>query len=199
MTKTRDVDPDTSVSEPPRERPVWLYFLIIGIIAVVVWGVFDSRFGQNPRLVESPLIGQPLPEMTLEYLEQDGSLDFADLKGQALVINFWASWCFPCRFEHPVLNAGSADYADDGVHFVGIVYQDRREQAMGFLDEFGRGTNYSYVMDSDSRAIVELGVFGVPETYFVDKEGIIRGRFQGEIDTAELDSGIAKALAPPAP
>ena len=194
---------ERSVIEPgvpaEKERPVWLYFLVIGIAALVMYGVFSDRFGQNPRLVESPLIGQPLPEMTLEYLEQDGSLDFADLKGQALVINFWASWCFPCRAEHPVLNTGSAAYADEGVHFVGIVYQDRREKAVGFLDEFGRGTNYSYVMDGDSRAIIELGVFGVPETYFVDKDGIIRDRHQGEIDAAELASGIAKALAPLTP
>ena len=189
--------PDAAPTD--KQRPIWLYFLIIGIIAVVTGGVFYSRFGQNPRLVDSPLIGQPLPALTLEYLEQDGSLDFADLKGQALVINFWASWCFPCRIEHPALNAAAADYADEGVHFVGIVYQDRRETASGFLDEFGRGTNYSYVMDDGSRAIVELGVFGVPETYFVDKDGIIRGRHQGEVDPAILATNIAEALAPLTP
>jgi cytochrome c biogenesis protein CcmG/thiol:disulfide interchange protein DsbE len=171
-------------------RRVWVYYAAIGVLAIVVFAVFTSRFGDDPRMVESPLIGQPLPELTLEYLEQEGSLNFADLKGRALVINFWASWCFPCRSEHPFLNAAAAKYEDQGVHFVGIVYQDSRERASGFLDEFGRGTNYSYVMDTDSRTIIELGVFGVPETYFVDKNGIIRGRFQGAVDAAVLAESI---------
>ncbi|MFC2177067.1 TlpA family protein disulfide reductase [Actinomycetota bacterium] len=193
MIDAPDVEPTQ------KESKVWLYFLVIGIAAVIVGGVFYSRFGEDPRMVDSPLIGEPLPALTLEYLEQEGSLDFADLKGQALVINFWASWCFPCRAEHPALNAASASYEDEGVHFVGISYQDRRDPAVAFLDEFGRGTNYSYVMDTDSRTIIELGVFGVPETYFVDKDGIIRGRHQGAVDPAVLAENIEEALSPLTP
>jgi cytochrome c biogenesis protein CcmG/thiol:disulfide interchange protein DsbE len=132
------------------------------------------------------LIGQAFPEMTLDYLEEEGSLDFGDLQGEILVVNLWASWCFPCRAEHPVLTAASEVYQDRGVHFIGIVYQDRESAAIGFLDQFGRGVNYSYVMDPDSRATVELGVFGIPETYFVDREGIIRGKVQGEVSPSLL-------------
>ncbi len=183
----------------PKARPVWLYYTIIGVAAIIVFGVFASRFGEDPRMNESPLIGQPLPQFTLDYLEQDGSLNFDELEGKALVINFWASWCIPCRSEHPALNAASAGYEDQGVHFIGIVYQDSRDRAIGFLDQFGRATNYSYVMDSDSRTIIELGVFGVPETYFVDKDGIIRSRYQGGIDLATLESHIQEALTPLTP
>ena len=114
------------------------------------------------------------------------------------MINFWASWCFPCRLEHPALTAGAEQYEDEGVHFVGISYQDRRDPAIDFLDEFGRGTNYSYVMDTGSRTIVELGVFGVPETYFVDADGIIRGRIQGEVNYDSLSEAIDEMLAGPA-
>jgi cytochrome c biogenesis protein CcmG/thiol:disulfide interchange protein DsbE len=184
---------------PPKRRPLWLYYSIIGVAAIIVFGVFASRFGEDPRITDSPLVGKPLPPLTLEYLEQDGSLDFADLKGQALVINFWASWCFPCRAEHPALTEAAVAYADEGVHFVGIVYQDTRNNASGFLDQFGRGTNYSYVMDNDSRTIIDLGVFGVPETYFVDKNGIIRSRYQGAVDPAILKTHIEEALAPLTP
>ena len=204
MTENRDVDPSEGPMSittgvpggSPKARPVWLYYTIIGVAAIIVFGVFASRFGENPRITESPLIGKPLPQFALEYLEQDGSLDLADLEGKALVINFWASWCIPCRSEHPALNAASAGYEDDGVHFIGIVYQDRRETAIGFLDQFGRGTNYSYVMDTDSRTIIDLGVFGVPETYFVDKDGIIRSRYQGGVDPAILEMHIEEALTP---
>lgn len=184
---------------PPKRRPVWLYYTVLGVSAIIVFGVFASRFGENPRINESPLIGKPLPQFTLEYLEGEGSLNSADLRGQALVINFWASWCIPCRSEHPALNAAAAGYADEDVHFVGIVYQDRREQAVGFLDQFGRGTNYSYVMDDDSRTIIDLGVFGVPETYFVDKDGIIRSRYQGAVNSAILQEHIEEALTPLTP
>jgi len=208
MTKARiDETPAAAESHPSevlgavekKQRRVWLYYVAIFVVAIVVLWVFAGRFGDDPRMVESPLIGQPLPELTLEYLEQDGSLNFADLKGRALVINFWASWCFPCRAEHPALNAAAAMYEDQGVHFIGISYQDRKEAAVGFLDEFGRGTNYSYVMDTDSRTIVELGVFGVPETYFVDKNGVIRGRHQGAVDPVVLAENIEEALTPLAP
>ncbi|MBT8197263.1 MAG: redoxin domain-containing protein [Acidimicrobiia bacterium] len=157
--------------------------------------VFNGRFGQDPRLVDSPLIGQAFPEMTLDYLEEEGSLDFDDLRGEILVVNLWASWCFPCRAEHPVLTAASEVYQDRGVHFIGIVYQDRESAAIGFLDQFGRGVNYSYVMDPDSRATVELGVFGIPETYFVDREGIIRGKVQGEVSPSLLLATIDDLIA----
>jgi cytochrome c biogenesis protein CcmG/thiol:disulfide interchange protein DsbE len=81
------------------------------------------------------------------------------------------------------------------VHFVGIVYQDKPEQASAFLDEFGRGTNYSYVVDPESRATVELGVFGVPETYIIDGNGIIQGKIAGEVNAAVLSRALDQVLA----
>ena len=202
MTETTDVtDPADIPSEPSpggRRSGGTRRWLAIGGILVVVGlmaYVFNGRFGQDPRLVDSPLIGQAFPAMTLDYLEEEGSLNFDDLRGEILVVNLWASWCFPCRAEHPVLTAASEVYEDRGVHFIGIVYQDRESAAIGFLDQFGRGVNYSYVMDPDSRATVELGVFGIPETYFVDREGIIRGKVQGEISPSLLLKTIDDLIA----
>jgi len=170
---------------------------IVGILAMVglLVYVFNSRFGQDPRLVDSPLIGQPVSDMTFDYLEQDGTFSFADQRGTVLVVNFFASWCFPCRSEHDDLTGTAAAYSDRGVHFVGIVYQDEPEQASGFLDEFGRGTNYSYVVDPESRAIVELGVFGVPETYIIDANGIIQGKIAGEVNATVLSRALDQVLA----
>ncbi len=115
------------------------------------------------------------------------------------MINFWASWCPPCRIEHPILTAASGSYEDDGVHFVGVLYQDRSEPAIEFLDEFGRGANYSYVIDPESRATVEMGVFGVPETFFVDADGIVRARVQGEVTSSVVVATLDEILAADSP
>ena len=168
--------------------------LIVLAVGLLAW-VFSGRFGQDPRLVDSPLVGGPLPDLTLPYLEAEGSLTFSELEGNIAVINVWASWCVPCRIEHPALTAASAAYADRGVQFVGLLYQDRSAPAVAFLDEMGRGENYSYVIDADSRATVELGVFGVPETYFVDADGIVRGKVQGQVNPVVLVQTIEDLLA----
>lgn len=178
-----------------QHRKTWVRVAgIVATVALVAW-VFGGRFGTDPRLVDSPLIGQPIPDLTLNYLEQEGALTFSDLKGQILVVNFWASWCFPCRLEHPALTSAASAYADQGVHFIGISYQDKAAAATKFLDELGRGVNYSYVVDDDSRATVELGVFGVPETFFVDANGIIQGRVQGQVTAVILGNAIEDLLA----
>ena len=90
---------------------------------------------------------------------------------------------------------GRARRPDEHSHVLGIVYQDEPEQASAFLDEFGRGTNYSYVIDPDSRAIIELGVFGVPETYIIDADGIIQGKIAGEVNGAVLQRALDQVLA----
>ena len=167
---------------------------ILAVVALLVW-VFNGRFGQDPRLVDSPLIGKPVSNLTFEYLEQDGTFSLADQKGTVLVVNFFASWCIPCRAEHDDLTSTAAAYADRGVHFLGIVYQDKPTQATGFLDQFGRGTNYSYVVDPGSRAIVELGVFGVPETYIIDAAGLIKWKHAGAVDSFSLQTALEQVLA----
>ncbi len=187
----------------------WLWIslvaIFVGVGALVI--VFSSRFGVDPRLVDSPLIGQPVPPLPLEVMEQGGSTGLpaddgiwedalADLRGDVLVINFWASWCFPCRGEHPALTAVARDYADRGVSLVGVVYQDEPAEAAAFLDDLGwGGDNYRYVLDPKSRGAVEYGVFGVPETYFVDSEGIIVGKIQGAVNSFSLRSVLDQILA----
>ena len=188
------IDPAETAAARRIPRGVLPIAGILAMVALLVY-VFNGRFGQDPRLVDSPLVGQPVSDLTFDYLEQDGMFSFADQRGTVLVVNFFASWCFPCRLEHDDLISTSAAYADRGVHFLGIVYQDKPEQASAFLDEFGRGSNYSYVVDPQSRAIVELGVFGVPETYIIDAAGIIQGKIAGEVNGAVLQRALDQVLA----
>ncbi len=161
----------------------------VSLVAVVLAVVFSTRFGADPRLSPSPLIGNPVPDVTLDLVESDDSLRLRDLDGQILVVNFWAPWCVPCRAEHADLLALAAGFEDLGVSIVGAVYQSRQDDVVAFLDELGRG--YAVGMDDRSRAAIGFGVRGVPETYFVDRDGTVVAKITGPISlalaTATLD------------
>ncbi len=185
MTRFDDVD------DQPRSKIPWILggvFLIMIVAGVALW----SRFGEDPGLVASPLIGEPVPPLTLPYLEGQGQVDLA-AAGGVTVVNFWASWCLPCRTEHPGLLQTAAFYEDSGVRLVGILYQDRTGSAVEFLDDLGRG--YEYVVDDRSRAAIEFGVFGIPETFFVDATGTVVGKISGEADQALLRATLDAILA----
>ena len=184
---------DTVPERPDRRRlRTWLVTGGIAVVLGLLLVVFATRFGKDPRLVESPLIGESVAAMRLDYLDGTGAVSFDELRGQVVVVNFWASWCVPCRSEHAYLTAGQAAYRDRGVQFVGIVFQDSVGAAGRFLDELGWGDGYLYVLDPGSRAAVEFGVYGVPETFFVDREGRIVDKIAGPVDSA----GLAAALDP---
>ena len=196
----------TGVARSKKWLWISLVAIFVGVGALVI--VFSSRFGVDPRLVDSPLVGQPVPPLTLEVLEQGRSSGLsadedvewpdalADLRGSVLVINFWASWCFPCRGEHPALTAVARDYEDRGVRMVGVAYDDAVADAVDFLDQLGwGGANYRYVLDPNLRGAVEYGVFGIPETYFVNADGIIVGKIQGAVTSSSLRSVLEQILA----
>lgn len=157
--------------------------------------VLASRFGTDPQLVASPLIGQPAPDLTLPRLDSGENMSFVGSDESIVVVNFWASWCVACRSEHDDLLAAAASFKDHGVRFVGVVYQDEPDSAAGFLDELGWGENYDYVIDPGSRAAIAFGVFGVPETFFIDRDGIIVGKITGESDALLLGNTIDQILA----
>jgi cytochrome c biogenesis protein CcmG/thiol:disulfide interchange protein DsbE len=165
----------------------------VGVVVLILAVVFSSRFGNDPQLSASPLIGQPAPELTLPYLEFDDELDFADLDGDIAVVNFWASWCLACRTEHEALTSAAAAYEELGVTFVGVDVQDTPGNALDFLDEFGRGEPYAYVEDDRSRASLEYGVLGVPETFFIDRDGTIVAKVSGPVN-ASLLAGTLDAI-----
>jgi len=173
--------------EPPippnlrRHRPGWAIRWSFGVLFVVVVGfgaIFASRFGIDPSLVQSPLLGKPAPTFEAPYLEKEGVLKSETLTGQIVVLNFWASWCVACRAEHDDLVRASQAYEDKGVVFIGVDFQDTRDDAIAFLDEMGRA--YDNVVDDGSRVAIEYGVYGIPETFFIDADGIVQAKIVGE-------------------
>lgn len=166
--------------------------VVAGSLVLAV--ILGSRFGRDPSFIASPLIGRPAPELTLPYLTDTGDFSLRQLDGKVVVVNFWASWCVPCRAEHPDLVATADAFEDSGVRFVGVLYQDDAEPAIDFLDELGWGNNYVYVVDPGSRAAIAFGVFGVPETFFIDAEGLIVAKIIGQTDAILLGSTLDQIL-----
>lgn len=174
-----------------RLLPFWIV-VAVGLVVVVLGVVFSRRFGTDPTLTASPLIGQPAPAITLPLLEDDGEFDLASLDGDVAVVNFWASWCLACRTEHDALATAAAQYDDLGVTFVGAMVQDQPSNGSRFLDELGRSEQTIYVDDDRSRLSLEFGLLGVPETFFIDRDGTIVAKVSGPVDynllTATLDA-----------
>jgi len=189
--KTPDPEQNEASWEDPddtrRSAAFWIT-TVAGVLAIAaLLLVFAGAFNRNPRQPGNiPLQGAELTGMELPLLDGSGTFAFDDLRGQVLVVNFFASYCVPCRAEHTELLYVSDLYRDRGVQFVGIVYQDTTEAASQFLDALGWGDGYIYVQDPGSRAIVEFGVFGVPETYFIDADGIIVHKEYGAVDRDDL-------------
>ena len=188
-----------TIESPPREAQprssVLFWAMIAGIIVVLVAGViFVQRFGSDPGLVASPLIGQPAPDVELRTLDNREPVQLADLYGPVSVVNFWASWCTGCRQEHGPLANSAAATEDLGVSFIGINYQDSDARATAFLDVLGRAPNTAYVVDDASRAALEFGVLGLPETFFIDQQGVIVGKVSGPLTQELLDSTLTRIL-----
>jgi cytochrome c biogenesis protein CcmG/thiol:disulfide interchange protein DsbE len=125
----------------------------------------------KPQEVPSPLIGKPAPAFTLEQLHApEQRFSGADMKGKVWLLNVWASWCVSCREEHPVLLALARQ---NDVPIVGLNYKDKREDALKWLAQFGNPYRLS-IVDGDGRTGIDFGVYGVPETFLIDRGGLIR-------------------------
>jgi cytochrome c biogenesis protein CcmG/thiol:disulfide interchange protein DsbE len=160
--------------------------------------VFILRLGSgDPSRIPSALIGHPAPQVSLPGLpglERNGvavpGLDGAVLKGDVTLINVWASWCVPCRDEAPLLMALAADKR---IRVVGITYKDQAENARRFLGHYGNPFAANG-MDGNGRAAIEWGVYGVPETFVVDRNGRISYKLIGPITPDNLESELKPAI-----
>ena len=155
-----------------------LRFLIPLALFVVLAGFLLRGLFLNPREVPSPLINKPAPQFSLAQLAQPEQ-PFApkDMQGQVWLLNVWASWCVACRQEHPLLVELAKRKA---VPIIGLNYKDKPDAATGWLAQFGNPYDLS-VKDIDGRVGIDYGVYGVPETFLIDKSGVIRFKQIGPI------------------
>ncbi len=170
----------------------WLRWLgaAVAVATVVFAVVLASRFGTDPGLVPSPLIGESAPEFALPTLDGSSTVSLSGLEGDIVVINFFASWCLQCRAEHDDLVATAEAFSEQGVSFVQISYQESPAQTLAYLDEAGVSATTRYLADPGSRTAIAYGVFGIPETFFIDGDGIVVGKFIGESNALILGATI---------
>ena len=166
--------------------------LIVGsLVGVALIGVLFLSLGNDPGRIDSPLIGKPAPAFALKAVGGGDTIDLQQLRGRPVVINFWATWCGPCYEEHPTL-VQNARLLGNQVQFVGVVFNDTEDKIQAFLSE--RGSAYPTLLDQQGKIAIAYGVGGVPETYFVNREGPIVAKYSGPISTDELQANIQKAL-----
>lgn len=153
-------------------------------------GVLAANLGRDPHVVESPLVGRTAPAFSLTPV--GGGAPLALAAGRPVVLNFWASWCMPCFEEHPVLVGAARDLGAD-VQFLGIVYEDEEPRIVDFLKR--QGSSYPSLRDPDSKTAIAYGVFGVPESFFIDRQGRIVAKHVGPLDTETLTRNLRLAGA----
>lgn len=167
-------------------------FLIPIAIFIVIGVVLGFGLSQDPRRIPSPLIGKPLPAFDLPRLDHPNArFTNADLRGHVTLINVWASWCTACRAEHPTLLALAKRNL---VPIVGMNYKDTRADAQAVLRAMGDPYRVSMV-DAEGRTGLDWGVYGVPETFVVDKNGIVRYKFIGPISDEDIQQKLLPLLA----
>jgi cytochrome c biogenesis protein CcmG, thiol:disulfide interchange protein DsbE len=171
-------------------RRGWLYLLPVALFTALLAG-FYVGLGRNPDVLPSPLIDKPAPQFALPPLKPgEKGLTTADLKGHVSIVNAFASWCAPCRQEHAVLNALAATKR---APIYGIDYKDQPKVARAWIAELG--DPYTRIGADDGRVGIEWGVYGVPETYIVDKAGRIRYKHVGPLSEADLQRAILPLIA----
>lgn len=169
----------------------------LGLPAVALLGFGLTR---DPREIPSPLPGRPAPTFALPVFAPGtpptgkapavgDSIRLASLRGDIVVVNFWASWCLACRGEHAALAAVGAQYTGTDVHFVGVLYNDSPDNGVRWIQQLG-GQPYPSLQDEGARTAIDYGVYGVPETFVIDKQGVIRYKQIGPITQEALERKI---------
>ncbi len=180
------------------KRVVLSFGFTLPLIGLLAFGLT-----RDPSTIDSPLPGRPAPAFSLPVIENgEGMVSLADLRGNVVVLNFFASWCLECRYEHAALAMASSMYASRGVRFFSVLYNDTPEKGRAWIRQMG-GQPYPALYDEGSRTAIDYGLYGVPETFVIDRDGLVVqkkiGPWTFDELAATLDEALAQAPADAAP
>jgi cytochrome c biogenesis protein CcmG, thiol:disulfide interchange protein DsbE len=183
-----------TVREGIRRRPALWGAVATGVVLALFVVVLATREPATNRSVDSPLLGKPARELAGQSLLDGEAFDLRDEEGRWVLVNFFATWCEPCRKEHPQLVRFAQDHrvADDA-RVVSVVFQDQPEDVERWFRE--NGGDWPVVDDDDGSIVVDWSVSGVPESYLVDHNGGVRAKIVGGIDAEKLDDLLRRAQA----
>lgn len=196
MSETIPSTPATPSAAPQTgKRPIrWTVILlwlgIIALLAMLAWGLLNAN-------ATRPEVGQNAPDFELEFFngyEWEGMpvAGLEDMRGRPVVLNFWASWCVECRYEADLLEQTWQKYKDDGVVFLGVAYVDTEPKSLAYMQEFG--LSYPHAPDLRTQVSRDYEITGVPETFFIDKNGVIRHVQIGPMTQQLMDTIIPQLL-----
>jgi cytochrome c biogenesis protein CcmG/thiol:disulfide interchange protein DsbE len=168
----------------------WARALRIGVVVAMaaLVMVLILAFRRDPHDIRTGTVGKPAAAFSVQRLDADGALKLEDTRGKVTVVNFFASWCIPCKEENPALVRVWERYRASNVVFIGVLYQDSRESGLQYIRD--NGVTWPTGVDEDGRVAFAYGVFGIPETYFIGANGVIAGRHIGPIDETTLVTAI---------
>jgi cytochrome c biogenesis protein CcmG/thiol:disulfide interchange protein DsbE len=178
----------------------------LAVLAVVpILALLGYGMTRDPNEIPSPLPGRAAPDFALPVISRgDGStalsvpdtVRLSALRGQVVVLNFWASWCLACRDEHTALVEIAREYEQKGVHFFGVLYNDVPRNGLAWIREMG-GQSYPALQDAKTRTAIDYGLYGVPETFFIGKDGRVAYKHVGPVTPALLVEKIEGLLKQP--
>ena len=190
--------------DPGSQHPaskLGIYLMIGGGVLLLVIGIYqllpggsseNSSIGVADYQATAVQESQLAKDFTMPELDGGERISLSDFRGKIVVLNVWASWCLPCRKEAPALQAAWEDYRGRGVQFLGSNYQDDRDAARGFVEEFG--ITYPSVFDPSGRLAIDYGFFGLPSTFVIDGSQRIRFRFTGYLTASRLRAALDDLL-----
>jgi cytochrome c biogenesis protein CcmG/thiol:disulfide interchange protein DsbE len=177
-----------------RRRIVLLGSVVAAVLAVVA--VLATGLGRDPSASASPLVGRAAPDFTLGGIEGP-AVTLSKLRGQVVVLNFWASWCTECHEEQDALDQTWQSFRDSGMVLVGVDFEDTSDGARDYMHD--AGLTYPVVEDNDSKTALAYGIRGIPETFLIDRSGRIVDRLIGRLDADRLATAVRPLLAKDAP
>ena len=193
MSLASDPAPAASEDRPPRSRRALWIAVAVGVVVALLVGVLATRPSATTVAVQSPLVGKPAPPIDAATI--DGQrFRLSDLRGRWVVLNWFATWCVPCRIEHPDLVAFHQDHTGArDASVVGVVYDDSVQAVKEF--RAAEGGSWPLLDDPKARLALAYGVAGVPESFLVDPDGVIVAKILGGVERQDLEELIARAAA----